>query len=164
MAGSLNKVMIIGNLGANPELKNLPSGQAVTELRIATNEVFTDKNQQKQERVEWHRVTVWGKQAENCVQYLAKGRQVYVEGRLQTDTWDDKETGQKRYALKIIATNVQFLGGLGEGRGEGRAQAGGGVPSTSASPAGGGAPGGPRRDEAPPDFGAPGGGSDDIPF
>ena len=96
MAASVNKVILIGNLGAKPELKYLPSGQAVCELRLATNEIFTDKNQQKQERTEWHRVVVWGKQGENCAQYLDKGRQVYVEGRLQTRSWDDKDSGEKK--------------------------------------------------------------------
>ena len=81
---SVNKVILIGNLGAKPELKYLPSGQAVCELRLATNEVFNDKNNQKQERTEWHSVVVWGKTGENCAQYLDKGRSVYIEGRLQT--------------------------------------------------------------------------------
>src|SRR5438067_6996640 len=118
MAASVNKVILIGNLGAKPELKYLPSGQAVCELRVATNEVFTDKNQQKQERTEWHRIVVWGKTGENCAQYLDKGRSVYVEGRLQTRSWDDKKTGEKRYATEIVAQTVQFLGG-GAGAGEG---------------------------------------------
>src|SRR6188472_2745260 len=103
MAGSVNKVILIGNLGAKPELKYLPSGQAVTEMRLATNEVFTDKQQQRQERTEWHRVVVWGKQAEHCCQYLDKGRSCYVEGRLQTRSWDDKKTGEKKYMTEIVA-------------------------------------------------------------
>src|SRR5205085_6691553 len=96
MASSVNKVILIGNLGAKPELKYLPSGQAVCEMRIATNENFTDKQEQKQEKVEWHRVAVWGKTAENCAKYLVKGRSVYIEGRLQTRSWDDKD-GNKKY-------------------------------------------------------------------
>ena len=84
MAASVNKVILIGNLGAKPELKYLPSGQAVCEMRLATNEVFNDKQQQRQERTEWHRIVAWGKTAENCAQYLDKGRQIYIEGRLQT--------------------------------------------------------------------------------
>jgi single-strand DNA-binding protein len=119
MAASVNKVILIGNLGAKPELKYLPSGQAVCELRLATNESFTDKNQQKQERTEWHRVVVWGKQGENCAQYLDKGRSVYIEGRLQTRSWDDKNTGEKRYMTEIVAQSVQFLGGPGGGGGGG---------------------------------------------
>src|SRR4051812_12820852 len=141
MAASVNKVIILGNLGAKPELKYLPSGQAVCELRVATNETFTDKNQQKQERTEWHRIVVWGKTGENCAQYLDKGRSVYVEGRLQTRSWDDKNTGEKKYATEIVAQSVQFLGGQGPGGGGGEGRTGGG--------GGGGGGGG---------YGGPGGG------
>lgn len=109
MAG-VNKAILIGNLGAKPELKYLPSGMAVCELRVATNESWIDKNQQKQERTEWHRVVVWAKVAENCAKYLDKGRAVYVEGRIQTRSWDDKATGEKRYMTEIVANTVQFLG------------------------------------------------------
>jgi single-strand DNA-binding protein len=114
--GSVNKVMLIGNLGADPELKYTPSNRAVCNLRLATNEVFKDKDGNKQERVEWHRITVWGDQAENCSKYLAKGRSVYLEGRLQTRSWDDKD-GQKRYSTDIVADRVVFLGG-GNGNGK----------------------------------------------
>jgi single-strand DNA-binding protein len=160
MAASVNKVIIIGNLGAKPELKYLPSGQAVCELRIATNESFTDKQQQKQERTEWHRVVVWGKQGENCAQYLDKGRSCYVEGRLQTRSWDDKNSGEKRYMTEIVANTVQFLGGREGGGGGGgagyapRGGGGGGEPSGGGSGGGGGGGGG--------DFPPPG--DDDIPF
>jgi single-strand DNA-binding protein len=155
---SVNKVILIGNLGAKPELKYLPSGQAVCEMRLATNEVFTDKQNQKQERTEWHRVVVWGKTAENCAQYLDKGRQCYVEGRIQTRSWDDKNTGEKKYMTEIVAQQVTFLGGGGGGGGEGGFQRGGG--------GGGGGRGGGRPDQGgsePPDFGPPSG-DDDIPF
>ena len=118
MAASVNKVILIGNLGAKPELKYLPSGQAVCELRIATNESFTDKNQQKQERTEWHRVVVWGKQGENCAQYLSKGRPVAIDGRLEWREWDAQD-GTKRQAVEVIADTVQFLGGRGDSAGEG---------------------------------------------
>lgn len=111
MSASVNKVIILGNLGAKPELKYLPSGQAVCEMRIATNETFKDKNDQKQEKTEWHKVVVWAKLAENCAQYLDKGRSVYVEGRLQTRSWDDKTSGEKKYMTEIVANVVQFLGG-----------------------------------------------------
>lgn len=150
MAGGVNKVILIGNLGANPELKYLPSGQAVCEMRLATGESFTDKQGQRQERTEWHRVVVWGKTAENCSQYLAKGRQIYVEGRLQTRSWDDKE-GNKRYTTEVVGQTVTFLGGGGE-RGE-RAPAGGNNKGREDAP-------------PPPDFGsAPSPGSDDdVPF
>ena len=112
---SVNKVILIGNLGADPELRFTPSGnRAVCNLSIATSETFKDKAGAKQEKVEWHRVTVWGDQAEACHKYLAKGRSVYVEGRLQTRSWDDKD-GTKRYSTDIVADRVQFLGG---GQGE----------------------------------------------
>lgn len=109
---SVNKVIIIGNLGADPEKRVTGSGQTVATLNVATNEKWTDKGGQKQERTEWHRVVVWGAQADNCAQYLSKGKQVYVEGRLQTRQWDDKE-GKKRYTTEIVAQRVQFLGGAG---------------------------------------------------
>jgi single-strand DNA-binding protein len=136
-------------------MRYTPSGQGVCELRIATSESWNDKNGQRQERTEWHRVVVWGKRAEVCSKYLAKGRQVYVEGRIQTRSYDDKD-GNKRYITEVIAADVQFLGGGGR--------------------EGGGARGG-RPDEGPPppsdgDFGGYGGGGggggggpdDDIPF
>ena len=165
MAGGVNKVILVGNLGADPDMRYTPSGQGVCELRIATSESWNDKNGQRQERVEWHRVVVWGKRAEVCAKYLSKGRQVYVEGRIQTRTYDDKE-GQKRYITEVIANDVQFLGG---GNRDGAAAGGGG----------GGARG--RTDDGPVppvdnDFGGGGGGGgggyggggggpdDDIPF
>lgn len=156
MAASVNKVILIGNLGAKPELKYLPSGQAVCEMRIATNESFTDKNQQKQERTEWHRVVVWGKQGENCAQYLDKGRACYVEGRLQTRSWDDKNSGEKRYMTEIVANTVQFLGGRDGGGGGG---GGGGYgPPRGGGGGGGSSEGGGGGGEFPPP------GDDDIPF
>lgn len=178
MASSVNKVILIGNLGANPDLKYLPSGTAVCELRLATNDVYTDKQGVKQEKVEWHRVVVWGKVAENCSKYLEKGRAVYVEGRLQTRSWDDKE-GIKRYITEIQAQQVQFLGGGGgEGgaRGPSHGASGGSAGGAGGAAGGGGSAGGggggnagapsrgaPSPSEAPPDFGT-GGGDDDIPF
>lgn len=105
---SVNKVLLIGKLGRDPEMRNTPSGAGVCTLNIATTETWND-NGNRQERTEWHRVTVWGKQGENCAKYLAKGRSVYVEGRLQTRSWDDKD-GQKKYSTDIVATTVQFLG------------------------------------------------------
>jgi single-strand DNA-binding protein len=108
---SVNKVILLGRLGQDPELKYTPSGAAVCNFSLATSESWSDKNSgQKQERTEWHRVVVWGKLAELCNQYLAKGRQAFVEGRLQTRSWDDK-SGQKRYTTEINATTVQFIGG-----------------------------------------------------
>jgi single-strand DNA-binding protein len=177
MAGSVNKVILIGHLGAKPELKYLPSGQAVCEMRLATNEVFNDKQNQRQERTEWHAVVAWGKTAENCAQYLDKGRQVYIEGRLQTRSWDDKNTGEKRYKTEIVANQVTFLGGgpgggEGGGGGGGYSRGGGGGGSSrggSSGGGGGGGGGGGSGGGGPggggePDFGPPGGGDDDIPF
>ncbi len=105
----VNKVIIVGRLGADPEVKAISAGTTVTRLNIATSEAWTGKDGQKQERTEWHRVTVWGKLAEICGKHLSKGRQVYVEGRLQTRSWEDPQ-GQKRYATEIVANTVQFLG------------------------------------------------------
>src|SRR3982750_317163 len=106
----VNKVIIVGRLGADPELKTVTGGQSVARLSIATSENWTDKQGQKQERTEWHRVVVWGKLAELCGKYLTKGRQAYVEGRLQTRSWEDQQ-GQKKYSTEIVADRVQFIGG-----------------------------------------------------
>jgi single-strand DNA-binding protein len=110
----VNKVIVIGRLGADPEVKTVSGGQTVARLSVATSENWTDKQGQKQERTEWHRIVVWGKLAELCGKYLNKGRQVYVEGRLQTRSWEDQQ-GQKRYTTEIVANTVQFLGGQGTG-------------------------------------------------
>lgn len=109
---SLNKVLILGNLGADPELAYTQGGQPVAHFNVATNEVWTDRDGNRQERTEWHRVTVWGKQAEHCKEYLRKGRTVFVEGRLRTRQWEDRQ-GQKRFTTEIVAQNVQFMGGGG---------------------------------------------------
>lgn len=105
----MNKVFIMGRLGADPEMRYTPNQTAVATLRVATTESW-NRDGQRQEQTEWHRIIVWGRQAENCSKYLAKGRQVLVEGRLQTRAWDDK-SGQKRYTTEIVASNVQFVGG-----------------------------------------------------
>jgi single-strand DNA-binding protein len=158
--GSVNKVILVGNLGADPELKYTPSSRPLCNLRIATTDVFKDKSGQRQERTEWHRVTVWGDQAENCNKYLSKGRSVYIEGRLQTRSYDKE--GQKHYATDVVADRVVFLGGGGgaEGRGgEGRRGGSGG--------GGGGQGGGSSRDSSAPDDmegGGPPPSDDDIPF
>ena len=110
---SVNKVILLGRLGQEPELKYTPSGSAVCSFSLATSENWTDKSGQKQEKTEWHRIVVWGKLGELCNQYLAKGRQVYLEGKLQTRSWDDK-TGQKRYTTEINAITIQFIGAQGE--------------------------------------------------
>ncbi len=117
----VNKVILVGRLGTDPEVKTISTGNTVARLSLATSEQWTDKEGQKQERTEWHRVVVWGKLGELCGRYLSKGRQVYVEGRLQTRSWEDQQ-GQKKYTTEIVATAVQFLGGAsGEaGMGQGR--------------------------------------------
>jgi single-strand DNA-binding protein len=107
---SVNKVIVLGRLGQDPELKYTAGGSAVCNFSLATSESWTDKSGQKQERTEWHRVVVWGKLAELCNQYLSKGRQAFVEGKLQTRSWEDKQ-GQKRYTTEVQATTVQFIGG-----------------------------------------------------
>ena len=107
---SVNKVILVGNLGQEPELRYTSSGTAVCNLSVATSEYWTDKSGQRQEKTEWHRVVVWDKQAEHCNQYLAKGRQVYVEGTLQTRSWEDANKN-KRYTTEINARAVKFLGG-----------------------------------------------------
>ncbi len=152
MAGGVNKVILIGNLGADPEVRFTPAGAAVANFRIATNESWVDKNQQKQERTEWHRIVVWGKLAELCGEYLKKGRQAYIEGRLQTREWTDKE-GKKNYTTEIVANTVQFLGGAGGGAGGPRGDGGG--------KGSGGGDFGPPAGE---DMGPPPAGGDDIPF
>src|SRR5437660_8903768 len=124
MAGSgVNKVILVGNLGKDPEVRYTPSGQAVANFTIATNENWTDKQGQKQERTEWHRIVVWGKTAELCGEYLSKGRQVYIEGRLQTREWTNKE-GAKQYTTEIVANQVLFLQGGERGQGRGAARSG----------------------------------------
>lgn len=187
----VNKVILIGNLGADPELRSTQSGQSVASLRLATTEKYKDRDGNLQEKTEWHRITVWGPQAENVNKYCKKGKQLYIEGRLQTRKWQDKE-GKDQYSTEIVADNVRFLGGGGADRegGGGYGGAGGGGGGSGGGGggyggggygggrggddrgnrgAGGGNRGGGRRDEGgdqpPNDPGPPfGGGDDDIPF
>ncbi|HKA33591.1 MAG TPA: single-stranded DNA-binding protein [Candidatus Binatia bacterium] len=112
---SVNKVILIGNLGKDPEVRYTANGRAVARFPIATSEVWNDAEGNRQERTEWHNIIVWGKQGETCGQYLAKGRQAYIEGSIRTRSYDDKN-GQKRYVTEIIAQRVRFLGGGGGGR------------------------------------------------
>jgi len=136
MAG-LNKVILIGNLGSDPEMRYTASGTAVAKFSLATSRKFTGKDGQKQEKTEWHRIVAWGKLAEICGQYLAKGKQVYIEGRIRNESWE--KDGVKQYSYKIEADTMQMLGGLGQGN---------------------------RAQEPEPPFGPPQGGmpEDDIPF
>ena len=113
--GSVNKVILVGNLGRDAELRYTPGGAAVATLNLATTEVWNDKQGQRQEKTEWHRVVLWGKQAETLQEYLVKGKQIYVEGRLQTRQWDDKD-GNKRYTTEIKADRVTLLSSGGGGR------------------------------------------------
>jgi single-strand DNA-binding protein len=157
----VNKVILIGNLGRDPEIKYTSGGQAVTNLRIATSRSWTDKQSgTRKEETEWHRVEVWGKQAETCSQYLTKGRQVYVEGRIKTDKFQDKQTGQDRYSTKIVAEDVRFIGG-GAQRGAAPGGPGGPRPAQGGGDDMGGPP--PGFDEGP-GGGGPGPSNDDIPF
>ena len=119
MAGkSVNKVILIGNLGKDPEVKYTPSGTPVAKLTLATNERYEDKNGEWQERTEWHNVVLWQRLAEIAGEYLKKGGKVYIEGRLQTRSWDDKQTNQKKYMTEVVASDLILLGGRGEGGGE----------------------------------------------
>lgn len=113
MASGVNKVIIIGHLGKDPEVRYTPSGQAVANFALATTESWNDKQGQKQEKTEWHRIVAWGKTAELAGEYLAKGRQVYIEGKLQTRQWDDRD-GNKKYTTEIVVSNLTFLGGRGD--------------------------------------------------
>ncbi len=149
MAG-VNKAIILGHLGRDPELRYMQNGQPVCRLNIATSRRYLNKNNETVDETEWHRVTVWGKQAEHCNNYLTKGRQVYVEGRLRTSSYD--KDGQKHYSTEIVADTVQFIGGRGEGGGEG-GPPGGGAPAGGAPGGGGGGYSGGGRGG-----GAPGGG------
>jgi len=148
MAG-VNKVILIGNLGRDPEMRYTQNNTPVANFTLATSEQWTDRNGERQERTEWHRVVVWGRLAEICGQYLQKGKQVYIEGRLQTREWTD-QNGQKRYTTEIVAREMQMLGRAGEAPAAVAAQNGG----TDAPPA----------DPFPPAPAAGGGEDDDLPF
>lgn len=126
--GSVNKVILVGNLGRDAELRYTPGGAAVATINMATTEVWNDKSGQRQEKTEWHRVVLWGKSAETLAEYLTKGKQIYVEGRLQTRQWDDKD-GNKRYTTEIRGDRIVLLsgGGGGGGRGGGGMSRGGGA-------------------------------------
>jgi single-strand DNA-binding protein len=150
MAGSVNKVILIGNLGADPEVRTTPSGQQVATLSLATSRNYKDREGNRREETEWHRVVVWNQLAELAQRYLAKGRKVYIEGRLQTRSWDDQQSGQKKYTTEIIADQMTFLdsgqsGGQGAqpgGGGGGGYGGGGGGGYGGNAPSGGGGGGG----------------------
>src|SRR5262245_32396522 len=130
--GSVNKVILVGNLGRDAELRYTPGGAAVATLNMATTEVWNDKAGQRQEKTEWHRVVLWGKTAESLAEYLTKGKQIYVEGRLQTRQWDDKD-GNKRYTTEIRSDRVVLLSGGGRSAPADRGDGGIAAPSGSGS-------------------------------
>ena len=125
MAGkSVNKVILLGNLGKDPEVKYTPSGAPVAKLTLATNEQYKDKGGEWQDRTEWHNIVLWQRLAEIAGEYLKKGSKVYIEGRLQTRSWDDKQTNQKRYMTEIVASDLVLLGSRGEGGEQGGSRGG----------------------------------------
>ncbi|MDA0747871.1 MAG: single-stranded DNA-binding protein [bacterium] len=167
----VNKVILIGNVGADPELRYTPSGAAVTNFNMATNENWTDNSGEKQERTEWHRIVVWGRLAEICNQYLRKGSKVYIEGRLQTRSWEGQDK-QKRYTTEVVARDMQILdsrddvdtggsyaanesGGQGQGQGQKQGQGQGQKQGSSGSSGSGSS-----FDAEPPPYNA----DDDLPF
>jgi single-strand DNA-binding protein len=153
MAEGLNRAILVGNLGVDPELKFTQGGQAVLRIRLATTESFLNRTGERQERTDWHTVVVWGKRAEALNKILSKGRTIWVEGRIQTRSWEDKDGG-KRYSTEINANNIGLVGGSG----------GGGERSAGGRMGGGGGTGGGHEGgyDGGPDYDS--GGDDDIPF
>jgi single-strand DNA-binding protein len=176
MAEGLNRVMLFGNLGADPELRMTQGGQAILKLRLATTESYLDRNNTRQERTEWHRVTVWGKRGEALSRILSKGDRVFIEGSLRTSSYE--KDGQKHYTTEVIANNIILGGGRGRGAGdEDRGGGGGGYRDRAPRSSGGGPSSGQDRghsDAPPPDddfgyggsngSGGGGGVDDEIPF
>lgn len=113
----INKVILVGRLGKDPEIKSTAGGNTVAKFSLATDERYTDKSGEKQERTEWHNIVVWGKLAEICGQYLRKGKLVYIEGSIRTDSWEDKESGQKKYRTEIIGNTMKMLDKKGDDEG-----------------------------------------------
>jgi single-strand DNA-binding protein len=175
MARGINKVILVGNLGADPETRAMPSGSTVANLRIATSESWRDKQSgEQQERTEWHRVVLFGRLGEVAAEYLKKGSQVYIEGSLRTRKWQDKQ-GTERYSTEIVGNDMQMLGGRGGGGGGGgMGSPSGGAGASGAGSGQGGSPGGGRGGDPFPEYshsdsgGSAGGGrddfDDDIPF
>ena len=134
----VNKVILVGNLGRDPELRTTTSGQPVANFTMATSRKWKDRDGQRHEDTEWHTIVCWGRQAEIAGQYLTKGKQIYVEGRIQTRSWDDRQSGEKKYRTEIICDNFQMLGSRGSGGGGGDFGGGGdrySGPSESSPPA-----------------------------
>lgn len=145
----INKVILVGRLGKDPEIRSTPGGQTVAKFTMATDERYTDKSGEKQERTEWHNIVAWARLAEICGQYLRKGSLVYIEGSIRTDSWDDKESGQKRYRTEIIAREMKMLDRKREGGEEGGYGAGGGYGARKPAAAGAGGPSMDDDDEVP---------------
>lgn len=156
---NLNKVLLMGNLTRDPEVRYTPKGTAVAELGIAVNRIYSGENGEKREETTFVDVTVWGRTAENVGEYLKKGRPVFIEGRLQLDSWEDKQSGQKRNKLKVVADNVQFLGSRG-GAGAG----GGGSEESDEGARSRPASGGSRSAPPPKNAGPAELDDDEIPF
>ena len=139
----VNKVILVGRLGKDPEVRSTPGGKSVAKFTVATDEKFTDRNGEKQERTEWHNIAAWDRLGEICGQYLKKGKLVYIEGSLRTESWDDKESGQKKYRTEIIAREMKMLdrkgdegsggGGYGGGYSQSRGTTGSSKPSSSST-------------------------------
>ncbi len=159
MAG-VNKVILLGHLGADPEIRYAASGNAIANFRIATSENWKDRDGNKQERTEWHRIVTFGKLAEICGEYLNKGKQVYLEGRIQTRSWDDRD-GNKRYTTEIVCDQMQMLGRGGDGGGGGQRSGGGGQGNQGGSGGEGGYGGGAQGNQG--GGGAPPSGPDEAP-
>jgi len=122
MPKSVNKVILIGNLGKDPEVKYTPSGVPVAKFSLATNERYKDKSGEWQDRTEWHNIVAWQRLAEIVGEYVKKGSKIYIEGRLQTSSWEDKQSGEKKYRTEIVVNDLVLLSGRGEGDGEGRSR------------------------------------------
>lgn len=160
MAGkSLNRVQLIGNLGKDPEIKYTPQGTPVAKITLATNERFKDKAGEWQDRTEWHNIVAWQRLAEIVGEYVKKGSKIYIEGRLQTSSWEDKQSGEKKYRTEIVANDLVLLGGRGggDGEGEGRSRSTGSGSAASAAMD----QRVPHADEAPQEHGIT---DEDIPF
>jgi single-strand DNA-binding protein len=154
VARGINKVILVGNLGRDPELSYLPSGQSVAKFSLATSRSYKDKTGEMKEETEWHNIVAWGKLGEICAQYLTKGRQAYVEGRIQSRTWEGKD-GQKRTSVEIVASDIQMLGGRGEGGGSSERASRSTTSERSSAPS---------SEEGSQETGAPDITDDDIPF
>jgi len=160
MAKSVNKVILVGNLGKDPEVKYTPNGVAVAKFSLATNERYKDKSGEWQDRTEWHNIIAWQRLAEIVGEYVKKGSKIYIEGRLQTSSWEDKQSGEKKYKTEIVANDLVLLGGRGDGEGgEGRSRSMGA--SSGSSSNSGMDQRVPHAEEAPHEAGIT---DEDIPF